>query len=93
MHIYYVSNDADEVLFQELCRFVEDSRPDIIKKAYIEDVDGSVLRVFTTPDGDIVVINDFEEEAVYVNSDIELSELKEKYTILYEEEKKTNKGG
>ena len=39
------------------------------------DVDGSQIQVYKTPSGEIVVFNDYEVDAVYVDSDVNLDKI------------------
>ena len=41
----------------------------------LEDVDGTQIQIYNTPDGKIKVFNDYEVGAVYVDSEIELKEI------------------
>ena len=47
----------------------------IEKKPILKDVDGTQIQIYNTQDGKIKVVNDYEVDAVYVDSDVKLEEV------------------
>ena len=75
MFTYTVSLNADREIFRRTCLEIEKYR-EIKRKELIEDVDGSQIAVFEASDGIIKVFNDYEVDAVYVDSEIDLKDCK-----------------
>ena len=54
---------------------IESKAKDIKKEKNLEDVDGTLIRIYITPSGKIKVYNDYEVDAVYVDSDVKLDHI------------------
>lgn len=72
MFSYNVNAEADKKMFEEACRKIESEFKDIKKEKILEDVDGTSIQIYNVPGGTIKVFNDFEVDAVYIDSEIEL---------------------
>ena len=72
MFTYNISKNADEQAFAYTCSLIEANIDSISKEKLLIDVDGSKIQIYETAQGKIKVFNDFEIDAVYVNSDINL---------------------
>ncbi len=72
MHSYTIMKSANETVFIQICKRIEAGIKDIKKDALLLDVDGSAIQVYTVGNFCIKVCNDYELDAVYVDSDIEL---------------------
>ena len=69
---YTVCNCADEGVFYKQCRSIESNIPNLIMAKLLDDVDGSLVQKYSHPNGMIVVKNDCQVDAVYVQSDFDL---------------------
>ena len=72
MFSYNISTEASEKDFKKACEKIENEFAHIKKENILEDVDGSLIQIYTTPNGKIKVFNDYEVDAVYIDSDVEL---------------------
>ncbi|MCI6771810.1 MAG: hypothetical protein PUF31_06510 [Oscillospiraceae bacterium] len=72
MFSYTTSLKADNSEFKRVCSEVEKING-IRKHEPIVDVDGSVIQEYTINSKRIIVQNDYEVDAVYIDSDIDLS--------------------
>ena len=72
MFSYNISAEANEKDFKKACEKIENEFANIEKENILEDVDGSLIQIYTTPNGKIKVFNDYEVDAVYVDSDEEI---------------------
>ena len=75
MFSYNVSKNADQKAFFSTCALIETKIKNITKEDLLEDVDGTQIQIFNTPDGKIKVFNDYEVGAVYVDSEKDLKEI------------------
>ena len=73
MFSYNVSQNADKKMFDKTCALIEEKLKFFEKKDILEDVDGSQIQIYTTSNGNIKVLNDYEIDAVYVDSDVNLN--------------------
>ena len=73
MFEYNVSKVADNNIFLEVCHKIEKEINDLNKKNKLIDVDGTIIQIYESPKGKIKVYNDYEVDAVYVESDLSLS--------------------
>ena len=73
MYSYNIAKEADDAAFKKACESIEANLKGIEKEDILVDVDGTMIQIYNTPDGRIKVINDYEVDAVYVDSDVELS--------------------
>lgn len=75
MYSYNISKVADNAAFKKACNTIETTIKDYTKKAMLTDVDGSLIQVYETPNGKITVFNDYEVDAVYADSEVNLDKL------------------
>ena len=73
MYSYTLSNQPDNTLFLKTCSLIEKRVSEITKEKLLMDVDGSCFQTYRIPQGMIKVSNDFEVYALYVDSDIDLT--------------------
>lgn len=69
---YNIEKVADNKSFLRACKVIE-KIAGLQKKDLLIDVDGSLIQVYQVSDGEIVVFNDHEVDAVYIDSDVDLS--------------------
>jgi hypothetical protein len=62
-------------MFLKICSLIENHVSEITKEKILIDVDGSCFQRYRTPQGIIMVSNDFEVYALYVDSDIDLTNI------------------
>ena len=72
MFEYNVCTQADEELFYKQCRSIEDNVPGLSASELLDDVDGTLVQKYSHPNGTIVVKNDCQVDALYVQSDFDL---------------------
>ena len=73
---YSVWPDNSVEQFKKACTQIEKTIPIISKRKLVIDVDGSMIQQYTGLNNkEIVVFDDYEIGAVYVDSDIDLSYL------------------
>lgn len=73
MFSYNISTSADNEIFLNTCRIIEKQIKNIKKEQDIIDVDGSIIRKYVTSDmKSIKVFNNYDVDAVYVDSEVEL---------------------
>lgn len=72
MFEYNICNQADEALFERQCTALESKIAGLREVAYLEDVDGSLTRVYQHPRGVVRVKNDTQVDAVYVIAEFDL---------------------
>lgn len=75
MFSYNIANTADPEAFEKACSLIEANLKSISKEKLLVDVDGTQIQIYTTADGKIKVYNDYEVDAVYADSDINLENL------------------
>ena len=71
---YTISMTVDERKFVEACEIISSHCPGYKKDPVLIDVDGSELQRFRKGDSIIEVNNDCDVYALYIDSDIDLSE-------------------
>lgn len=76
MYSYTIAKTASEAVFQNVCKLIEAHFKGISKERILEDVDGSTIRIYHTGTATIKVYNDYEVDAVYIDSEIELKDMK-----------------
>lgn len=72
MYEYNVYQEASNEKFLETCQYIESFIPNIVKENLLVDVDGTGIQRYFKGNQEIKVYNDYEVDAVYVESDIEL---------------------
>lgn len=75
VYSYTVSKNASENAFERSCKVIESSIKGISKGKTVVDVDGSSIKVYQNNGAKIKVCNDYEVDAVYVDSEIELNDI------------------
>ena len=75
MYSYTVSKTASEKAFAEACRLIESNFKGISKEKMLEDVDGTTIQIYQKDTKNVKVFNDYEVDAVYVDSEIELNNI------------------
>lgn len=75
MFSYNISKNADQKAFINTCALIESNIKDIKKEKLLEDVDGTQIQIYNTPEGKIKVFNDYEVGAVYVDSEKDLNKI------------------
>jgi uncharacterized membrane protein len=75
MFSYNISKTADNKVFKDTCKQIERHNVDLSSEKLLVDVDGSVIQIYADGDKKIKVYNDYEVDAVYINSDISLDNL------------------
>ena len=73
MYSYTVKKTADEKAFFLACRAIEREVSGLRKERLLEDVDGTQIQIYYAPKGEIKVVNDYEVDAVYVDSEVRLA--------------------
>lgn len=72
---YTIARDNSPKKFKEACAEIERRYPDYEKLKLAVDVDGTTIQVYEKDGREIVVFDDYEVGAVFVESDFELSHL------------------
>lgn len=75
MFKYTVHKEADNEKFKEACKKIINEVENITIEEPIIDVDGSIIQKYASPNGDIKVYNDYEIDAVYIDSEINLDNI------------------
>lgn len=75
MFSYNIAKNADQEAFDHACSTIEAKISGIEKKPILNDVDGSQIQIYETHNGRIKVVNDYEVDAVYIDSDVNLDEV------------------
>lgn len=77
MNSYTISKVADNNKFREACDVIEKTIKHLNKSDILIDVDGSLLQKYSSQNASIKVYNDYDVDAVYVDSDISIPEFKD----------------
>ena len=77
-YTYNISPNINKEAFYNTCKLIEENVKDIIEAEYGEDVDGTQIKLYSTEYGQIVIFNDYEVGAVYIESQIPLKFLADK---------------
>ena len=75
MFTYNISKVADNKAFKKACSAIEDKVKNFKKEKLLVDVDGTLIQIYTVPDGRIKVVNDYLVDAVYADSDVDLEKV------------------
>ena len=75
MFSYTVSKTASEKAFAKACGSIESHFKGISKEKPLVDVDGSTIQIYHKDKASIKVHNDYEVDAVYVDSEVELKNI------------------
>lgn len=73
MHKYVICNQADGVIFEKQCQALEKNIPDLSAEDAYEDVDGTKVRKYNHPAGNVVVRNDVQVDVLLVEADFDLT--------------------
>lgn len=72
---YNIHSNADNDIFLKICGKICEKYPQIVLGKLLNDVDGSAHQIYYVDGEEIAVSNDYYIGAVYVKSNIDLSEL------------------
>lgn len=72
---YNIAKNADNKAFGTACTLIEAKFKDAKKEPLLVDVDGTQIQIYNAPGGKIKVFNDYEVDAVYIDSDVDLSNI------------------
>lgn len=72
MFEYTVCTQANESLFYQQCKSIEDNVPGLTASELLDDVDGTLVQRYSHQRGCVVVKNDCQVDALYVQSDFDL---------------------
>lgn len=75
MFKYNIHKEADNSKFEEACKKIENSIKDLNVEKPLIDVDGSVIQIYSSGNDKIKVYNDYEVDAVYIDSEVNIDEL------------------
>ena len=75
MFSYTISKNANKKEFENACLKLEKAIKIIKKVELIEDVDGSMVQIYEVNDSRIKVVDDYEVDAVYIDSEIDLKDI------------------
>lgn len=75
MFTYNIAKEADNQEFEKACQRIESGITDLKKEDVLVDVDGSVIQIYRKNKSKIKVYNDYEVDAVYIDSDIDLAKI------------------
>lgn len=75
MYSYNVAKSVDKEAFNKACADIESQFRDIEKEKLLVDVDGTQIQIYSKGSSRIKVYNDYEVDAVYVDSEISLSSI------------------
>ncbi len=74
MFSYNVYKEANNAELEKACNLIE-KHFSVEKQSPIIDVDGSKIQEYISRDGVIKVFNDYEVDAVYIDSDLKLNNI------------------
>ncbi len=75
MYKYNISKSASNRTFKNICDIIEKTIKNIKTEKPIVDVDGAVIKIYNRGNLSIKIYNDYEVDAVYIDSDIDLSSI------------------
>lgn len=81
MKSYSVWPKASMGRFQEACAKVEKHIPELHNEGRLEDVDGSVIQVYTLNGRGLTVKNNYEDNAVYIRTEVDLEAILSKEAL------------
>ena len=73
MFSYTITKEANNTAFQNVCAALE--AKGFEKERLLVDVDGSMIQMFRMHNKRVDVFNDYEVDAVYIDADIDLTEI------------------
>ncbi len=74
---YTISHDNSPEVFRKICDIIARAFPELKMDDVLIDVDGSTIQIFGEEPLEIIVYDDYDVGAVYVKSDLDLSEIAE----------------
>ena len=75
MFSYTVAKNADKAVFLSTCSLIQMFLKKYKKEKLLQDVDGTTIQIYRTKNGKVKVVNDYEVDAVYVDSEIDLKSI------------------
>lgn len=75
MFSYTISKHASETMFDNACSKIDSKAKGFKRERPLTDVDGSTIQTYQSAGRTIEVFNDYEVDAVYIDSDIDLSDI------------------
>lgn len=75
MFSYTVSMEPDTKIFMNTCALIDSEVNEKNKEQLLVDVDGSLIQIYNTVNGNIKVLSDYDVYAVYVDSDVNLDQI------------------
>jgi hypothetical protein len=72
---YTISKENSPIVFKEICEIISSNFSDFKVEELLVDVDGSTIQVYSKGDEQIVVYDDYDIGAVFIKSDIDLTEI------------------
>lgn len=75
MFDYTVSPNNSPEIFKRACTKVEKTYPNALKHKMLVDVDGTTIQMFTENDKNILVYDDYDVGAVFIKSEIDLTDI------------------
>lgn len=72
---YNIAKDNSSESFKKTCAMIEQAYPQLTKDDLLVDVDGSTIQIYGTEPEEIIVYDDYDVGAVYVKSDVDLSDI------------------
>ena len=72
---YNIAKTADSEAFKKICNTIDSKMKDNKKEQLLVDVDGTQIQIYNSSAGKIKVYNDYEVDAVYIDSDMDLSNI------------------
>ncbi len=73
MFTYNISKTANSKDFKRACSAIESKLKGVEKEELLTDIDGTQIQIYNTKDGKIKVYNDYEVDAVYADSEVNLT--------------------
>lgn len=75
MFDYNIFPENSSLYFKDACQKIEQSFPNAVKQNPLIDVDGSIIQTYSIDHQDIDIYDDYDVGAVYVKSEIDLSNI------------------
>lgn len=75
MYKYNIHKNADEEKFNSVCNKIESTVEGLHKEETIMEVDGSAIQIYKKNGKSIKVFNDYEVDAVYIDSEINIDDI------------------
>ena len=80
---YTISSENSPQAFKDACLLVEEELWQFEKKKLAIDIDGSTVQMYKVGNSTVVVVDDYDIGAVFVNSDIKITNLSTKAPRVY----------